>query len=126
MQKLFIAAVCLCMLAGCATNRGMGDQYRPIVDMKNVEPGKFETDLAECQAYARETAGAGQGAAAGAIGGALLGALLQAAAGGGYSRNRGAAVGAVAGGASGAAAGERNQRSVTMRCLQGRGYNVLN
>lgn len=110
---------------GCAT-RPMGENYRPLVDLKGADPARFEADLGECQAYAKQVAGAAEKAAAGALAGALLGAVLAAAAGNRYSRNQHAAVGAVTGLASGAAAGEHDQRSVIIRCLGGRGYSVLN
>lgn len=109
--------------SGCANNRGFGDNYRPIVDMKNVDQAKYNQDLFECQNYASQATSAGDGALAGAVGGAVVGTVFQAIAGG--SRNRGAGVGAVTGALGGAASGEKSQRNVTMRCLQGRGYNVL-
>ncbi|MBI5277371.1 MAG: glycine zipper family protein [Burkholderiales bacterium] len=110
-------------LAGCATT---GANYRPIVDLRGSNPAAYETDLRECQAYATQTAGAGESAAAGAVGGAILGALLGIAAGYG-SRNyqHTAGVGAVAGAAGAAAQGEQNQRDIIRRCMSGRGYNVL-
>lgn len=112
------------LTAGCAHN-ATGDNYRPIVDLRGVDPSRFEADLIECQAYARQVAGAAEQAVAGAVAGALFGALLAAAAGGGYNRDQHAKVGAVIGMASGAAEGEKDQRSIITRCLGGRGYNVL-
>lgn len=122
---LLIATLTLTTTTGCAT-RSTGENYRPLVDLKGADPSRYEADLGQCQAYARQVAGAAEKAAAGALAGALLGAVLAAAAGSRYSRNQHAAVGAVAGLASGAAAGEQDQRSVIIRCLGGRGYSVLN
>jgi outer membrane lipoprotein SlyB len=123
--NLIVITTVIVALAGCATSQGTGAQYRPIVDLKGLDSGKYEADLRDCQSYAAQVDGAGQQAANVAVAGAVFGALLAAAAGGGYSRNRHAAVGALSGGAAGAAAGERDQRSVIARCLAGRGYSIL-
>lgn len=110
-------------LTGCATNRGSGANYNPIVD----RPGpNYYTDLNECQAHANKVMSAADGAAAGAVAGAIFGALLMAAAGGrGADQKSGAWVGALSGGTSAAAAAEGGQRGIITRCLSGRGYNVL-
>lgn len=118
----FIAAALL--LAGCATAPS-GADYRPMVDLRGAQSASYEADLADCQAYARRVAGAGEGAVAGAVGGAVVIGLLSAILGGG-GHGRWAAAGAVSGAVSGAAAGEGNQRAVISKCLAGRGYSVLN
>lgn len=123
-SKTVVALLISALLGACAT-RPMGDNYRPIVDLKGADTSRYESDLSDCQAYARQTASAAEQAAAGALAGAIFGALLAAAAGGGYSRNQHAAVGAVVGAAGGAVEGERDQRSIIVRCLSGRGYSVL-
>lgn len=123
-SKFTATMICIALLAGCATGP-TGANYRPIVDLKNSNPSKYEIDLRECQAYAAQSAGAAEQAMAGAAAGALFGALLAAAAGGGYSRDQNAKVGAVVGMAGGAVEGEREQRSIINRCLHGRGYTVL-
>jgi len=110
----------LALLAGCATGRGSGANYNPIVD----RPGpNYATDLAECQAHATKVMSAADGAVAGAVAGALFGALMMAAVGG--SRRDGAWVGALSGGTSAAAEAEGGQRGIITRCLAGRGYSVL-
>ena len=123
MKKLCLGALCLA-LASCATTRS-GENYRPIIDTKNVDPQALEVDQRECQAYAARVAGAAEQAAAGAVAGALFGTLIAAAAGGRYSRNQHAAVGAVSGAAAGAVDGERSQRDIIRNCMTGRGYRVL-
>jgi outer membrane lipoprotein SlyB len=123
MKKTIAILVCIA-LAGCAS-RGMGQQYRPIVDTKGKDLNQYDRDLGECQAYAAEAAGAGEQAAAGAVGGAIFGALLAVAAGGGYNRGQFARVGALTAGVSGAAKGETDQRNVIRTCLNNRGYSVL-
>ena len=111
------------ILAGCAHT---GAHYTPMVDMRTAG-GNYSQDLAECQAYANQRAGAADSAIVGAVFGALLGVALLAAGGGrGGWGNEAAAVGAVAGGLQGAAANEVTQRDIIKRCLAGRGYSVLN
>ena len=118
-----LLALCLA-LSACATTGGTGSAWVPLIDTKDTDPAKLQTDIAECQAFADKTMSAAQGAAAGALAGAVLGALLGAATK--TSRNEGAAVGALMGGSSAAVAAEGGQRGITSRCLAGRGYKVLN
>ena len=120
--KAVAAVLAVALLAGCATAPG-GANYAPMVDTGH-RIGDYNADLAECQTYAASGAGSGDGAAAGAVGGAVVMGLLSAILGGG-GHGRWAAVGAVTGALQGAAAGEANQRAVVVRCMQGRGYNVL-
>lgn len=119
MKKLTLIAATLA-ITGCANT---GANFVPIVDGGHGSE-KYQTDLYECQSYARELASAGESAAAGAAAGAVFGALLSAAVGG--SRSSGAWVGALSGGVSAAGHGERDQRTVVSRCLAGRGWRVLN
>jgi len=126
-KKFVAVAVIASMLAGCATSRGTGANYEPIIDMR---PGQtqeqYAVDLAACQQHATKIESAAQQAVAGAIAGALLGAALGAAAGGNSRFNgRMAGVGAVSGGTSAAAQAEGGQRGIIGRCMIGRGYVVL-
>ena len=120
--KAITAAAAIALLAGCATAPG-GANYAPMVDT-GQRIGDYNADLAECQQYAQRAAGAGDGAVAGAVGGAIVMGVLSAILGGG-GHGRWAAAGAVAGGLQGAGAGEANQRAVVVRCMSGRGYQVL-
>jgi outer membrane lipoprotein SlyB len=126
MQKKIINFTCIAMsgllFSGCATT---GANYRPLIDSKGVDFNKFEVDLKECQSYATQTADAAQSAAVGAVAGALFGAAIAAAGGSRYDRNATARVGAVTGAVGAAAEGETNQRNIIRRCLNGRGYQVL-
>ena len=80
------------ILAGCANT---GAQYQPLVDSR-TQGANYSKDLAECQAYATQRAGAADGAVAGAVFGALLGVALLAVGGGrGGWGNEVAAVGAL-------------------------------
>ncbi len=98
--------------------------------MKGKNQIEFNSDLRECQTYARERMSAGEGAAAGAAGGAVLGALLGALiAPKGYRNEvaRAGAKGGLLGGAVGGAGhANETQESIIKQCLAGRGYNVLN
>lgn len=119
--RLVAAAAALGLLAGCATR---GTAYVPIIDKHDLGSAgliRYEKDLEECQAYARQADSAAATAIAGAIAGALLGAAL---APRGY-RNDLAAHGAVLGTAAGAGQGVVTQETIIKRCLTGRGYRVL-
>ena len=123
-KKLLCIALALAM-TGCATGRGFGKTYQPIVDMKGEDLGRYNANLAECQQYAQGIS-AGKNAAGGAIAGALLGAAL--AAGFGLSSRHVASVagaGAASWGGAAGAASQGKQETIIMRCLQGRGYRVL-
>lgn len=126
MKRIIASIVAVSILAGCASTQGMGANYTPIVDTKGVDSAALQRDIAECQAYARQTADAASSAAAGAVAGALLGAIFMAAAGGKGYRNEAAAVGALSGGLGAAGQAETSQRALISRCLAGRGYSVLN
>ena len=117
MRKLVVCASVAALL-GCAG-------YQPVVDMRGVEPSRYQSDLAECQQYARQRDPATQ-AAAGAAAGAVFGALLAAAAGSRFDRGAMARVGAVSGAAGGASHGAQSQMDIVRNCLSGRGYSVLN
>ncbi len=123
LRRSIVALSTLVFVSGCATNSGVN--YRPIVDTKGVDLNRYESDLRECQSYATQTAGAAESAAVGAVAGAALGGILAAAAGSNYSRSRTARVGAVTGAVGAGAQGETDQRNIIRRCLNGRGYRVL-
>lgn len=121
-RAIIFVLVLLILTAGCST-------YRPIVDMQGKDQAKYETDLRECQAYARQVSpattalvGGVVGAGAGAILGAIVGSYFGRA---GEFAGMGASVGGASGGMSGAAEGARSQMDVIRRCMAGRGYNVL-
>lgn len=116
-------------LTGCAVTSGpgagYGANYSPVVDMKDVDYGKHQADLAQCRAFAQQIDASGN-AVTGALGGAVFGGLLSAAVGGhsranGYSAAGGAILGAAAAGGEAAS----RQAGVVSRCMAGRGYRVL-
>jgi len=110
------ATASLVLLAGCVAQR------EPIVDLKGIDPEVFQTDLEECRVYARQVSvaesvvvGAAVGAAVGALAGAISG-----------DAGEGAGYGGIYGGTVSGLDADREQRAVFARCLEGRGYRVLN
>lgn len=115
MQKVAVVSVAL-LIAGCVANPD------PIVDLKGLDPDVFAADLEECEAYAEQVSvagGAAKGAAAGAVIGAATGAIS------GHS-GQGAGYGAIYGGTGTGVEAQREKKYVLARCLEGRGYRVLN
>jgi hypothetical protein len=118
-----IALLTATSLCACAQT------YDPIIDAKNVDPAKYQQDLAECRQYAEQVSPVDEAifaAFAGAALGAALGAATGAIAG---NAGQGAAIGAAAGGITGVAGGALHggqaQQDVIRQCLQGRGYSLL-
>jgi hypothetical protein len=104
--------------------------YQPIVDLRDTDRGKYESDLSDCRQYAEQIDPAkqavGDAIVSAAFGAALL-AALSAIGGGaaGTSAATGAAGGAIIGSAVSAAGGIADQKKVINNCLRGRGYSVL-
>ncbi|HHF3166979.1 glycine zipper family protein [Vibrio diabolicus] len=126
MYKPFILVMTLAStLSACTYNQ------KPVVDMTNVDPAKYEQDFLYCQGYA-DNVDKTEAAKSEAANGAVTGALIGAAAGALESGIGGAAVGAAAGGAVGAGAGTlsgsndstKTQSLVLRKCLQNKGYTV--
>ncbi|HHF3197696.1 glycine zipper family protein [Vibrio sp. CCB-PB317] len=126
MYKPFILVMTLAStLSACTYNQ------KPVVDMTNVDPAKYEQDFLYCQGYA-DNVDKAEAAKSEAANGAVTGALIGAAAGVLESGIGGAAVGAAAGGAVGAGAGAlsgsndstKTQSLVLRKCLQNKGYTV--
>ncbi|MCR9580115.1 glycine zipper family protein [Vibrio antiquarius] len=126
MYKPFILVMTLAStLSACTYNQ------KPVVDMTNVDPAKYEQDFLYCQGYA-DNVDKAEAAKSEAANGAVTGALIGAAAGVLESGIGGAAVGAAAGGAVGAGAGAlsgsndstKTQSLVLRKCLQNKGYIV--
>ena len=122
MKRLALIS-CALLLAACS---GFSDPSGAIVDLKGVNRGQYEADLADCQAYADEVplgkhvgtgaaAGAAVGAAAGAVSGANTTGIGQA-----------AGVGGVYGGTIRGVGAVHEKQQVLRECLRGRGYRVLN
>lgn len=126
MYKPFILVMTLAStLSACTYNQ------KPVVDMTNVDPAKYEQDFLYCQGYA-ENVDKTEAAKSEAANGAVTSALIGAAAGALENGIGGAAVGAAAGGTVGAGAGAlsgsndstKTQSLVLRKCLQNKGYTV--
>ncbi len=116
--------LCLGLLVSCKTVEEITGNT-PIVDTEGVNMARYESDLADCQAYADEVQVARK-TTSGAVGGAVVGSIFGAVLGNSSTASRGAGIGAVGGGARGLGDGLHEREVVIKRCLQGRGYRVLN
>lgn len=120
MKHIFLPALAaLPMLAGC---EGTGASYTPILD--GAPSAAFSSDLAECQALARNQRQFDQETMAAAVLGAGVGAVLgtvddDADAAGG------AIAGALAGGTSVAVDVSERREGIVVECLRGRGHRVV-
>ena len=114
--KIMMITAASIYISGCSG-------HSPIVDTKGVDMSNYENDLAECQQYAEQVS-AGKDVAIGAGAGAALGWAITAIGGGDKSAATG--IGAVTGGAAGLGKSAQEQKNVISRCLQGRGYRILN
>ena len=97
-----------------------------MVDPKNTDMARFQTDLAECKQIAEQGPGTGAGAAGGAVVGYALGQVVARTTGNSHVANEAGRGAAVIGGAKGASSGEQGKRTVIRNCLAGRGHKVLN
>ena len=120
MKRLAFLIVIPTLFLGC---RATDD--RPIVDMQGVSVAQYNTDLADCQAYA-DGVQAGRQVARGAVGGAVIGGAVGAVVGNSDTAQRTAGAGAILGGARGARGALSERERVVRNCLIGRGYRVLN
>lgn len=119
MRTFLILALLLgsLQLMGCAAHRD------PIIDTKGVDPEAMARDWDDCEAYTEEvsvTTGVAKGAALGGAIGAVVGSI------GGGNASDNAAYGAVYGGTGSGLEADRDKQAVFKRCMQNRGYSVLN
>lgn len=127
-NQLSLLSLCILvplLLAGCARNGTMPGDAGVIVDTRDMDLAQYQQDLAECQAFADQVPVA-ERAATGAVVGAVIGGAIGAVLGDGEGAERGAGTGAISGGVRGTASGLSERDQVIKRCLQGRGYRVLN
>jgi hypothetical protein len=123
-NRLSLICIGIIFLQACASS---GSGFSPIVDKKGLDEMAYQRDLLECQGLSQETGATGKTVATQAAGGAAVGALLGLVGGGnktGIAQTAG--IGGVIGGASGAYSGTKEKEMVIRRCLNGRGYRVLN
>lgn len=113
------------VLTSCASYRNTPGDSGVIVDTKGIDMSAYQQDVADCEALTEQVPTverAATGAAVGAVVGGVIGAVI----GNSNTAQRGAGAGAVSGGLDGANSGLSEEEQVLKRCLQGRGYKVLN
>lgn len=124
MYKLLLATIFF-VVVGCSSNQRLPGQSGVIVDTQGVDMSGYRQDLADCSAYADEVPVA-EKAATGAVVGAVVGGVFGAVVGDSRTAEKVAGVGAVGGAVEGTGKGLSERDRVIKRCLQGRGYRVLN
>lgn len=124
-MKRILTIVGLLSLSACS----MAEYYHPVVDMKGVDGGKYQTALAECRGYADQVdviSDSFTGVAVGGLGGAMLGAAVGSVGG---NAGGGAALGASLGGAANGGTiyqnAQQRQIQIIQKCLKKRGFDVL-
>ena len=117
MKKRLIVCVSMLALWGCARSQA------PIVDTKGVNMTAYQRDLAECEKYALQVDDKTLGST---VGGAAVGGTAGAIIGNSDTAKKGAGIGALTGLLKGAAKTSNEEQKVVKRCLQQRGYKVLN
>ena len=123
MPKTLIVIALFALLGACKSQNSPPGGV--IVDMKGVDPAKYQSDLSDCTSYASQvdaTGKVGGNAAGGAVVGGAIGAIF----GGPEGAARGAGAGAVGGGARGVEQTVAERHQVVANCLRHRGYAVLN
>ena len=124
MSRLFAITIVL-LLTACSSNQRVPGQTGVIVDTKGVDMSGYEQDLSDCYAYADEVP-VGEKVVAGTVVGAAVGGVVGAVVGDSRTAEKVAGVGAVKGALKGTGSGLSERDRVIKRCLQGRGYRVLN
>lgn len=122
---LFLIGLSATVLSSCASYRGTPGDSGVIVDTQGVDMSTYNTDLAECEALAEQVP-VSERTATGAVVGAVVGGAIGAVLGDSRSAQRAAGAGAVSGTVDGANSGLSEEDQVLKRCMQGRGYRVLN
>ena len=120
-QTACIAVVAVGLLLGGCFNTGA--KHRPIVD--GSDPEKYEADLADCQALARQREHMNEDVKLETAKSAAVGGVLGAVAEGVPGAIAGAVVGAGGGAVQGAQMTVHERKSIVIRCMAGRGHKVL-
>jgi len=124
MKNLFLWFAIL-FLVSCSSSQRLPGQTAVIVDTQGIDLNVYEADLEECYVFAEEVP-VGEKAGVGAVIGAAVGGIFGAVVGNSRTVERAAGAGAVGGAVKGTASGLSERDRVVKRCLQGRGYQVLN
>ncbi len=118
MKKTLMIAALLPALAACADS---GANYTPILDGQPT--AAFQSDLAACQALARNQNQFDQERVAATVLGAGAGAILGEADSG--DALGGAVAGALAGGVASSVDVNGRREAIVIECLRGRGHRVV-
>lgn len=132
MKSVLNVLILLVAFAGATVANGQGKVFKynedPVVDVPKGEEARYQQDLSECRDMANQVggnqkAGVKTGRRVGLIAGAVGGAAT------GDGAVKGAAIGGAAGGLSGRTAGAVKDTGdagfVLRKCLDGRGWTVL-
>ena len=117
-MKPIYLLVSIMLLPGCASQR-------IIIDREGTDMSMYDSDLAECQAYAEQVP-AGSEVAKGAVGGAVIGGVIGAIVDDSRTAGKLAGAGSVTGALHGGGKAENEKDRVVKNCLRNRGYKVLN
>jgi hypothetical protein len=120
MKTTQLSLCLLPLLAGACADSGAN--YTPILD--GAPTAAFRSDLAACQALARDQRQFGQETAGATVLGAGAGALLGAADDDADAIG-GAIAGALAGGVASAVSASERREAIVVECLRGRGHRVV-
>ncbi len=97
-----------------------------IVDTKYLDKAEFDQDVLECEAIAEQVDVSGE-AGESALEGAAVGGVIGAISGGDTeTAGRGAAIGGALGLLGGVGEAEQQKYDIARKCLQNRGYELLN
>ncbi|MFM1603708.1 MAG: glycine zipper family protein [Porticoccaceae bacterium] len=123
--RMCTSFLCCGLLASCAT--GLLDKAvdQVIVDTQRLDLKEYQKDLSECDALAQQV-DISKRTVGGAIGGAIAGGVVGAIIGNSDTAQEVGGTAGVVGGVKGNIHARKEQQKVIKRCLQGRGYRVLN
>ena len=124
-MKNVLIIIAILMFTACAG-------HRPIIDTKGVDMNAYESDLKECQEYAKQLS-PGKAAVIGGMVGGAIGGTIGAVIGLALHDNKlagelavmGAGLGGMRGAIGAGAAGGGSQITIINECITGRGYHVL-
>ena len=127
MRNLVLSSSILCcgLLASCAMGLLDKSADQIIVDTKGLDLNEYERDLSECDALAQQV-DISKHTVGGAIGGIVVGGVVGAIIGNSDTAQEIGGTAGVVGGVKGNIQARKEQQKVIKRCLQGRGYKVLN
>ena len=127
MRNLVLSSSILCcgLLASCSMGLLDKSADQIIVDTKGLDLNEYERDLSQCDALAQQI-NISKRTRDRAIGGVVVGSVVGAILSDSDSAKKIGGTAGVVGGVKGNVQARKEQQKVIKRCLQGRGYKVLN